>query len=575
MMHHEILEEQEEHDLGEEQVAKKKISQKQMPDVDVLQEEDLQAESSKKEELKEEAPEEEAAEEYSSREKSLKTDEPEETLEEKVREGEAPRAEASEGEACQINELQDKTRKSEEVKEKKLEQEKVAEKATELDEDLEATRLQEDQESEAAKAIEEVETDNSENIKDDKKETESNHEPKAEEMDETSGEIEALDATDTDGASKDDTTDEDDGRTEAKKDSGNHGEPDESQAKHSGPSGKDHRLRQKELYNLTKEQTEAQSSDPVTAVPALTQAQIEAWLTRGEDSFDEQMTQIEFNVDAIEGIDHTKAGIDDVEHFHRLLERYTRLHLTKPSDRLPALSGLCRRVQDLRGQYCAGLWYDSIAYDLMWRVETLDPDIEHAGRPLVYRGPSWSWVSVDSPVTYWPDIRDLYHRPPGFRVKANVTMAGQNPFGEIVSASLTITTYFATAVIENTYSPALHPHTNARDPSLYALNVEVYQPYMRIAPESVESIILNSTFFPDHVYTVDGPHRVRPGQEVKMLILHDKIALVLRRKFRTYPDSHDSGVWERIGIARLSDTMVHTYKIDWMSNDRLETFHIV
>jgi hypothetical protein len=563
VVHQEMLEEQGEHELEE------------MPEVDVSQEADLREESSKKEELKEEAPEEEAADEYSSREKSLKTDEPEETLEEKAPEGGAPRAEAVQGEACQIKEVQDKKMKSEEVQENKLEQGKVAEKATELDEDLEAARLQEDQESEETKAIEGVKIGTIQNSNDDRKETESNHEPKAEEMDETSGETEALDETDTDGDSKDDTTDKDNGRTEAKKDSGNHGSPEGSQAKHSGPSGEDHGLRQKELCDLTKEQTKAQSSDPVTTVPALTQAQIEAWLTRGEDSFDEQMTQIEFNADAIEGIDHTKAGIDDVEHFHRLLEQYTRLHLTKPSDRLPALSGLCRRVQDLRGQYCAGLWYDSIAYDLMWRVETLDPGIEHAGRPLIYRGPSWSWVSVDSPVTYWPDIRDLYHRPPGFRVKANVTMAGQNPFGEIVSASLTVKSHYATAVLETMYTPRRHSHTNALEPSRYTLKVDLYQPYMRHAPGSVESIVLDSAFFPDHVYTVDGPHKVNAGQEVKVLLLHTKIALVLREKFKIVADRHDSGVWERIGIARLSDTMVHTYKIDWMGSAHLGTFHII
>jgi hypothetical protein len=577
LVHQEILEEQEEHMLGEEQMTEREISQKEMPEGDVSQEEDLQEDSPKKGELKDEAPdgEAEAAEEYSSPENRLKFDGLEETLEEKVLEGEAPRAEFSEGEACHIKEGQDEKKESEEVQEDKLEQGKLAERATGLDDDLDATRLQEDQESEETKAIEGVGIDTIQSINDDTQKTDSNHEPKAEEMDKTSGESEALDEVDSGENSKDDTIDEVDGRTEAKKDSGNNADSEESQAKDSGPSDEDPGLRQKELCALTEEQTEAQSSNPMTAVPVLTQAQIEAWLTRGEHSFDEQMTHIECNADAIEGIDHTKAGIDDVGHFHRLLEQYTRLHLTKPSDRLPALSGLCRRVQDLRGQYCAGLWYDSIAYDLMWRVESLNPDIENAGRPPKYRGPSWSWVSVDSPVTYWPDIRDLYHRPPGFRVKAKVTMAGQNPFGEIISASLNVKSFYATAVLESTHSPRRHSNLNALDPSLYGLKVDLYQPYMRHAPGSVESIVLDSAFFPDHVYAIDGPHKVNAGQEVKVLLLNTKIALVLREKFKTDAVGPDSGVWERIGIARLSDTMVHTYKIDWMSNARLGTFHIV
>jgi hypothetical protein len=96
---------------------------------------------------------------------------------------------------------------------------------------------------------------------------------------------------------------------------------------------------------------------------------------------------------------------DLVFHFHRIVEQYSALQLTRPSDRLVALSGLCKRVHHLRNNYLAGLWSDSICYDLLWRVETINLNTGSKGaRSLEYRGPTWSWISVDSPVKYWSDI---------------------------------------------------------------------------------------------------------------------------------------------------------------------------
>jgi hypothetical protein len=96
---------------------------------------------------------------------------------------------------------------------------------------------------------------------------------------------------------------------------------------------------------------------------------------------------------------------DLVFHFHRIVEQYSVLKLTRPSDRLVAFSGLCKRVAHLRNNYLAGLWSDSICYDLLWWVNTISLNTEGNGaRSSDYRGPTWSWVSVDSPITYWSDI---------------------------------------------------------------------------------------------------------------------------------------------------------------------------
>jgi hypothetical protein len=113
-----------------------------------------------------------------------------------------------------------------------------------------------------------------------------------------------------------------------------------------------------------------------------------------------------------------EAGIKDcpelVFHFHRIVEQYSALRWTRPSDRLVAFSGLCKRVHHLRNNYLAGLWSDSIGYDLLWRVETINLNTEGNGaRSLEYRGPTWSWVSVDSAVSFWSDIISFRNTPKG------------------------------------------------------------------------------------------------------------------------------------------------------------------
>jgi len=84
--------------------------------------------------------------------------------------------------------------------------------------------------------------------------------------------------------------------------------------------------------------------------------------------------------------------------FWRLVvERYSSRKLTKPSDKLIALSALARDVaKTLPGprpsSYLAGLWRLRLESELRW--EMIDPS---QPRPP-YRVPSWSWASVDSKV---------------------------------------------------------------------------------------------------------------------------------------------------------------------------------
>ncbi|KAF2111868.1 heterokaryon incompatibility protein-domain-containing protein [Lophiotrema nucula] len=105
-----------------------------------------------------------------------------------------------------------------------------------------------------------------------------------------------------------------------------------------------------------------------------------------------------------------------VDHFHQFVEQYSALQLSKPTDRLPALSGICGRMQTFRGDHLVGLWSDSICADLMWRNNTpgfrAQPAPGHQRTrssllsPSEYRGPSWSWASIEGAVSYWYDLPD-------------------------------------------------------------------------------------------------------------------------------------------------------------------------
>lgn len=139
-----------------------------------------------------------------------------------------------------------------------------------------------------------------------------------------------------------------------------------------------------------------------------------------------------------------------VKQWHGIVEHYSKLNLTKQTDRLPALSGLAHRMAPFLGAYHAGLWRASLLLDLAWRV-----DKTSGYHPQEYIGPSWSWVSVNTGVRYLnlEDIwllsrqsfvrntdhcrRESSYRRPIIRF-VQVTTNGKNYYGEISSAVLVV-----------------------------------------------------------------------------------------------------------------------------------------
>jgi hypothetical protein len=86
-----------------------------------------------------------------------------------------------------------------------------------------------------------------------------------------------------------------------------------------------------------------------------------------------------------------------------VVANFTRRHLTYASDRLAAMSGLAGWIeQRTTDTYFGGLWYEDLAFQLLWYSET--QGVEAAAPATRFQepyAPSWSWTSVTGPISYY------------------------------------------------------------------------------------------------------------------------------------------------------------------------------
>ncbi len=78
-----------------------------------------------------------------------------------------------------------------------------------------------------------------------------------------------------------------------------------------------------------------------------------------------------------------------------LVAVYSGRSLTKPTDKLIAISGIANRIADDSGyQYVAGLWKETLLLDLLWHVDPHSNSALLEPRGTDYVAPSWSWAST-------------------------------------------------------------------------------------------------------------------------------------------------------------------------------------
>jgi hypothetical protein len=119
------------------------------------------------------------------------------------------------------------------------------------------------------------------------------------------------------------------------------------------------------------------------------------------------------------------------------VEKYSTTKATFETDKLPALSGLAKTIQQMsKDEYLAGLWKGTILDGLIWM--TRSPSLVR--RPSQYRAPSWSWAALNGEVKWlepWiadPDDDSGRYELQylSYFVDYKITPSGKNPFGEVL-----------------------------------------------------------------------------------------------------------------------------------------------
>ncbi|KAG4428022.1 hypothetical protein IFR05_016494 [Cadophora sp. M221] len=137
--------------------------------------------------------------------------------------------------------------------------------------------------------------------------------------------------------------------------------------------------------------------------------------------------------------------IDKVEVWEHLVTDYLTRHITKNTDRLPAISGLARMLfEGSKFTYLAGLlkeWPEGLTWD-----QTNQSGLESTLTPS--GAPSWSWAAATGPIVFsaqsrWKHREDLTTRYPQI-VDFDVKTMTQDEYGQSISGSLTLNAFLWT-----------------------------------------------------------------------------------------------------------------------------------
>lgn len=131
-----------------------------------------------------------------------------------------------------------------------------------------------------------------------------------------------------------------------------------------------------------------------------------------------------------------------------IVQLYTKKFMTYKTDRLPAASGLIKRLQQTNAGECfAGMWRKHLAEHMTWQVDTSGQKNRHT-RHETYVAPTWSWASVNVNVKMSFVVVDYSISAMGLtlpepHVVAEIldvqySLAGLDPTGSLSDAILTI-----------------------------------------------------------------------------------------------------------------------------------------
>jgi hypothetical protein len=137
--------------------------------------------------------------------------------------------------------------------------------------------------------------------------------------------------------------------------------------------------------------------------------------------------------------------------WYKIIGEYTTRDLSRPADKIPALSGLARNfAQHTTDRYVAGLWERDFGSGLLWigvgkRCVYDEFDVKYGPkyeRPRKWRAPSWSWASLDGETAYRDSSNGgKYENAESMLqdVKIHAQMSKVNKFGHVISGGATLT----------------------------------------------------------------------------------------------------------------------------------------
>ncbi|KAH7125641.1 heterokaryon incompatibility protein-domain-containing protein [Dendryphion nanum] len=124
--------------------------------------------------------------------------------------------------------------------------------------------------------------------------------------------------------------------------------------------------------------------------------------------------------------------------WQNIVTEYSKRNLTVAADRLPAISGIANKIALATGSsYIAGIWKKNLVSDLVWSSSS-----GHApGYALdAYRAPTFSWASLDVPVTYYDtdDEERASLKSSIVLLSSSISPTGLNPLGTVADASIKV-----------------------------------------------------------------------------------------------------------------------------------------
>ncbi|WYZ43235.1 hypothetical protein EsH8_VI_000934 [Colletotrichum jinshuiense] len=164
-----------------------------------------------------------------------------------------------------------------------------------------------------------------------------------------------------------------------------------------------------------------------------------------EDGITPEFSSLDNGPDMSPSMERYKGSNDTFEwesDWYEMVEGYSNRGITKSMDKLPALSGLAKVLEERTGvEYVAGMWKSHLALGLLWyrkgrRRRWLVPPADG------YRAPSWSWASLEGEVSMVEPASNIQSNLLEVLVEdleTEVKPRGLDPNGSLDSGSLTLT----------------------------------------------------------------------------------------------------------------------------------------